>query len=195
MCLFNVFNYIVDRINNRNRPCAFSKSGQSRKIFSESNIVEPIVRRDNTGLKSKNPIICCYCQKAFSSPYTVKDHLGTIHFKTKKMCCDLCPKLYFTKLNIRQHMRHVHMMKRFACNDCDYKAATNTLLEKHECSIHKKPVMSRKAHKHVRKAKESCSICYRMISKCFMERHMKIHDNIQCKKYPEFLGNKKDLKR
>lgn len=187
---------LLHRIDNENLPI----SGLSE---NKSVIVKILVRKGNEGLRCNAPHSCCCCQKIFINRYSLKDHLETIHCKTTKMFCDLCPKFYFTKSTMIQHMIHAHRKKRFACNACDYKAATNPLLKKHklthaakvECLFCKKLVTSGKSHKTVHKAKEMCSICCRMFSKCSMKRHMKTHNRIQYKKCSEMSRQKNYIKR
>lgn len=112
----------------------------------------------NEGLNSWNPHTCCLCQHVFPSHYDLKVHLY------------ICPNIHFTKTVVFKRIivkKSCDNKKQFACESCDYKTDTQSVLkkqklvhaEKTECVICHKLVTSLNGHIWAHKSKIPCAAC------------------------------------
>lgn len=155
--------------------------------------------RNGQGSSSRS---CSLCEKVFSKPSVLQNHLASVHFRNEKLGCDLCQKFFFTKACMTQHMT-VHREKKFVCNVCDYKTAAKASFQKHklthaekvECPVCTKLVASLKEHTKTHKPKASCPICQKMFAYKYIQRHMKAHKSRSCAKCNGKFETKEELKR
>lgn len=162
--------------------------------------VKTLIKKEYSGLHSWEPHCCTLCKKICSSRYTLKNHLETCHFKTKKFFCDLCPYVCFTKKYINFHMR-THRKKSFSCNVCEYKTAFKHSLRDHKlthsaavkCPVCNKQVKSLYFHMRTHDPKKLCPICQKPNSQ--MSVHLRTHRIEKCDICQETFENKEELRR
>lgn len=177
---------------------------EANSIKNNGETLQDLVRKGNERLKKRDPHCCCFCGRIFASRQILRNHMETIHCKTKKMFCDHCPKEFHVKNIIVNHMR-VHIKKTFSCNICDYKTAFKNNFELHKgrhavkstCLVCKKPVASLKTHMLTHKPKVPCPICQKLLAKYYMKEHVKSHvgRSIKCDNCDEVLGSKGELRK
>ena len=85
---------------------------------------------------------CTYpdCNKMFSRPSVLKEHIQTKHLNIRKYKCTECDQRYTKKLHLQRHYISAHSIdnKPFKCTFCDKKLLTKQHLETHE-RTHTKP--------------------------------------------------------
>jgi len=85
---------------------------------------------------------CTYpdCNKLFSRPSVLKEHIQTKHLNIRKYNCTECEQGYTKKLHLQRHYISAHSIenKPFSCSFCDKKLLTKQHLDTHE-RTHTKP--------------------------------------------------------
>lgn len=164
-------------------PEEFEINNQATSYSDESqrNSVENLARKGNEGKLARDPHICCFCQKSYSTRRVLKIHLEKIHCRKNKMDCDHCPKFFFTRNDILKHIK-VHKTKVLVCGVCDYKTANKRRLE---------------SHKRTHAVKTECPVCKKHFA--LLENHIQsVHneENIQkCETCHEIFETRENLRR
>ena len=75
--------------------------------------------------------MCLHCPRTYY-PSHLRDHVKSIHEKTKDHVCDLCGAAYGRKSHLKDHINVVHNdIKPFACDQCSYRCTRRYLLKDH----------------------------------------------------------------
>ena len=136
-------------------------------------IFQPGIRPEETGssmkreMKAKSQmgrksIHCSQCQKSFSRPCRLRDHM-MIHMGEKPNCCTLCWKSFSTPDGLKLHLRSHTGEKPYSCTYCA-KSFSSLNNQKLHLRIHtgEKPY--------------SCTYCQKCFSQAgTLKRHLKIH--------------------
>jgi hypothetical protein len=77
--------------------------------------------------------VCEYCDKRYSSIFSLRQHIKHIHVKEMAFKCPHCAKTFSRKANLDSHVSHVHTTERkFACDICGLKLKTKSILRVHK---------------------------------------------------------------
>ena len=122
-------------------------SNQCNKTFSS----RPHLKRDISGVHSKEKMPCNSCSKEFTQKDNLIRHISTIHEKLSYPC-ELCGKELLGKAALKKHMEGAHLGRKFTCNLCDEVFSWRHLLSKHIKNVHNEG--KRKIHEIL-----SCNKC------------------------------------
>lgn len=76
---------------------------------------------------------CEFCDKRYSSVFSLRQHIKHIHVKDLNLKCDYCEKTFSRKANLDSHVSHVHTMERkYSCDICELKVKTKSILRIHK---------------------------------------------------------------
>ncbi|CRL05319.1 CLUMA_CG018230, isoform A [Clunio marinus] len=76
---------------------------------------------------------CEYCDKKYSSTFSLKQHIKHVHVKDENFKCHSCDKTFSRKANLDSHLNHVHTTERkFSCDVCGLKLKTKSILRVHK---------------------------------------------------------------
>ncbi|CRK94416.1 CLUMA_CG007923, isoform A [Clunio marinus] len=90
--------------------------------------------------------ICPECGKVLKGG--VQDHIKAFHQNIKNFYCDFCEYGTYTRTTFVRHMLAHHLPKTLKCNDCEYTAANEVMLNLHWDRCHEES-----------KTKLVCSLC------------------------------------
>lgn len=79
---------------------------------------------------------CNQCPNSSKSQVALSLHIRRRHATTKPFVCDNCDKTFPTKLTIKQHLKSVHMKSKFPCHGCDVKCLSRDELKRHLVKKH-----------------------------------------------------------
>lgn len=89
----------------------------------------------SAGTKKRRPSVCCFCQKAFSSPANLESHLRT-HTGERPYGCSTCGKTFSQYWNLKIH-KHIHTGERpYQCPHCPDTFSDPSNLKKHQKRHH-----------------------------------------------------------
>lgn len=87
------------------------------------------------GTKKRRQSVCCFCQKAFSSPANLESHLRT-HTGERPFGCSTCGKTFSQYWNLKIH-KHIHTGERpYQCPYCADTFSDPSNLKKHQKRHH-----------------------------------------------------------
>lgn len=96
---------------------------------------EPGGELRSVGTKKRRPSVCCFCQKAFSSPANLETHLRT-HTGERPFGCSTCGKTFSQYWNLKIH-KHIHTGERpYQCPHCPDTFSDPSNLKKHQKRHH-----------------------------------------------------------
>uniref|UniRef100_A0A1B6CW65 Protein krueppel n=1 Tax=Clastoptera arizonana TaxID=38151 RepID=A0A1B6CW65_9HEMI len=106
----------------------FHKCGECDKIFAHKhNLVKH--SRIHSGIKLE----CLICQKSFTQPEYLKNHMLYTHSEQEPLSCDVCGKMYKTSVTLTVHKKTVHSdiskTNKVICNICGKLLSTTALLK------------------------------------------------------------------
>ena len=117
------------------------------------------------------PMKCMKCNKIFSSKYSLKVHIETVHEGIRNFGCEYCEKKFKAKGVLAYHIRNIHhtkeekatpRRKKYNCNECERQFFNNMSLKYHIKAIHKNI------------ESYDCSLCNRKFSKSKgLKRHFR----------------------
>ena len=92
--------------------------------------------------EKSNKLVCKFCNKTLSGPFSLKEHIRAIHEKVMKHKCVHCGKGFSHFSNMNRHVRLIHeklviSAKYVNCPKCQ-KLVQATSLKKHMMAIHEK---------------------------------------------------------
>lgn len=108
---------------------------------------------------------CPQCPETFLHYYQRLKHISASHgMKVKEFKCNLCSKVFVSKGKLYAHVRGTHMKeKRYACDVCDIKFFTTTLLKNHKLT-------------HTEEKKYPCNLCQKAFKrKSTLGTHIRTH--------------------
>lgn len=115
-----------DKSDNRKFTCECGKS------FKE---MRHLTAHQNSHLPNELKFIhhCTYCDRRYSSIFSLRQHIKHIHVKEANFQCQFCRKAFSRKANLDSHVSHVHTTERkFNCDICGLKLKTKSILRVHK---------------------------------------------------------------
>lgn len=80
-------------------------------------------------------VFCCgynFCDKEYSSQFSLKRHVQIIHLKKKEVECELCHKTFRVMKNLIEH-RYIHQnIKPYKCESCGKQFRHNSTFLAHK---------------------------------------------------------------
>lgn len=77
--------------------------------------------------------VCKYCDKRYSSIFSLRHHVKHIHIRNPTFNCPSCEKSFSRKANLDSHVNHVHNTERnFECIICGLRVKTKGILRMHK---------------------------------------------------------------
>lgn len=202
------------------------ESYEALPVVKKPGKLEALALKGNEGLRTKDPHTCCLCQKVFVTRRTLYLHLNTIHLKTKKWCCDHCPMVFFARNVFINHLKASHGLSNHrqetsgeqnTCGLCQKVYKCRGSLRRHleivhartktfECDFCAKFYLDKqilrnhiKQHMQMYTPRESCPICFRMLTSGCLRRHLKTHNekdcNYVCEKCSDAFKSAEELRR
>ena len=108
------------------------KCEKCEKLFSDKNNLKAHVKMVHENIKDK---ICDVCGKAFGNTTMLKVHKDAVH-EGLKVQCPNCHK-YLSKSGLKEHIDTVHIKsKRYNCQFCEKSYGGQTHLRRHLRTIH-----------------------------------------------------------
>ena len=92
-------------------------------------------------LVNKEELTCKECEYPFRTEIEMNQHTAK-HKNYKRNpeinnICSLCGKTFISNNEFRDHIRTIHSRKQFNCQDCDFQASSQIILNKHINLTHK----------------------------------------------------------
>ena len=138
--------------------------------------------------EKSNKLVCKFCNKTLSGPFSLKEHIRAIHEKVMKHKCVHCGKGFSHFSNMNRHVRLIHeklviSAKYVNCPKCQ-KLVQATSLKKHMMAIHEK------TRDHI------CDYCDKGFSQSYTlkVRNLKFSNYILFSTSPFMIHNKLRLK-
>ena len=103
----------------------------------KKNITISDVLNDCGNVFDKTTNICNVCEKEFSIPKYLKDHIRKVHGSTETVSCEECGKQYAGNTRLYHHIRAVHQLIQSTCEYCGKMYKNKDLLKKHARLYHK----------------------------------------------------------
>ena len=119
------------------------------------------LKRENTRL-----LMCTYCDKAFSTKYRLREHVGYVHTGENRNICNTCGKVFCNQYELKRHSNvHTgdHVIK---CDICDMMFSRVSSLNRHRAARHSDDTM-----KDI-----ECKICNKRFTRHWtLNNHMNLH--------------------
>ena len=147
----------------------------------------------NSNPKRPKPHICLKCNRGFSAPKRLQQHVAMVHEGAKiSLECDICKTTFANKSGLTHHIKSVHeKIRPHKCPECDFDASVKQHLTRHLLRIHG---ISLEKNEHL------CSDCgYQTLSKGELEEHIdRVHKGLKpymCSNCGKDFSTKIHLKR
>lgn len=116
-----------------------NNEGESRKFTCECGKsfkeARHLAVHQNSHLPSERKFVhlCTYCDRRYSSIFSLRHHIKHIHVKELNFQCQHCEKAFSRKANLDSHISHVHTSERkHECDICGLKVKTKSILRVHK---------------------------------------------------------------
>lgn len=108
---------------------------QCGKEFKEAKVLRQHEQVHTLPLEERRVLSCTHdgCKKRFSTKQAMQNHIAMRHDQQVTNCCKVpgCDRNFFTRKAYNSHMRGVHGERKFACDECSFKATTKSALNSH----------------------------------------------------------------
>lgn len=107
------------------------------KSFKEEKTLKTHREIHEKSLDERRSNICPYnCGMRFITMQACKNHMAMKHQKTITNQCTEpnCGKAFFTRKAYQEHLKNTHTERKFACDQCNFKAKTKSALSVHQDS-------------------------------------------------------------
>ncbi|CAF0712392.1 unnamed protein product [Brachionus calyciflorus] len=112
---------------------------------------------------------CPYCDRSFTRPYRLNDHISFSHTDEKKYMCTQCSKNFSCKDKLKHHIDVKHenkkpnvktktKVKNIQDLKCEYPGCTKTFANKYNVKRHVENVHMKLKRKHEKNSNSNCSI-------------------------------------
>lgn len=111
---------------------------QCGREFKEAKVLRTHELTHTVPLEERRNLFCTHdgCDKRFSSKQALQNHIAMRHDQQVTNHCKVpgCGRSFFARKAYNSHMRGVHGERKFACDECNFKATTKSALSNHSVS-------------------------------------------------------------